>query len=90
MLPDALLVNFQTVTVNAVPDAATGSVRVSANPWPANLALDNNVRLDPGACRRGAGGIVVAMPEGSDRQPHRTRRAATRRAAASSRCRAPS
>lgn len=64
VLPDALLVNFQTVTINAVPDAATDSVRVSANPWPANLSIDNNVRLDPGACKRGAGGIVVAMPEG--------------------------
>ena len=64
VLPDALLVNFQTVTINAVPDTATGSVRVSANPWPANLAIDNNVRLDPGACKRGADGIVVAMPEG--------------------------
>ena len=65
VLPDALLVNFQTVTINAMPDAATGSVRASANPWPANLALDNNIRLDPGACKRGAGGIVVAMPEGA-------------------------
>jgi serine-type D-Ala-D-Ala carboxypeptidase/endopeptidase (penicillin-binding protein 4) len=65
VLPDALLVNFQTITLNAVPDAATGSVRVSANPWPANLAIDNNVRLEPGACKRGAGGIVVAMPEGA-------------------------
>jgi D-alanyl-D-alanine carboxypeptidase len=47
VLPDALLVNFQTVTVSAVPDAATGSVRASVNPWPANLVLDNNIRLDP-------------------------------------------
>jgi D-alanyl-D-alanine carboxypeptidase/D-alanyl-D-alanine-endopeptidase (penicillin-binding protein 4) len=66
VLPDALLVNFQTITLNAVPDAATGSVRVSANPWPANLAIDNNVRLEPGACKRSAGGIVVAMPEGAN------------------------
>jgi D-alanyl-D-alanine carboxypeptidase/D-alanyl-D-alanine-endopeptidase (penicillin-binding protein 4) len=65
VLPDALLVNFQTVTVTAVPDAATNSVRVSANPWPANLSLDNEIRLEPGACRRGATGIRVAMPEGS-------------------------
>ena len=64
VLPDALLVNFQTVTINAVPDAATGTVRVSSNPWPANLTLDSNVRLDPGPCRRGSGGIVVAMPDG--------------------------
>jgi serine-type D-Ala-D-Ala carboxypeptidase/endopeptidase (penicillin-binding protein 4) len=64
VLPDALLVNFQTVTINAVPDAATGSVRVSANPWPANLTIDNNIRLDAGPCKRGAGGIIVAMPDG--------------------------
>ncbi|HET7203180.1 MAG TPA: D-alanyl-D-alanine carboxypeptidase/D-alanyl-D-alanine-endopeptidase [Steroidobacteraceae bacterium] len=65
VLPDALLVNFQTVTINAVPDVATGTVRVSANPWPANLALDSNVRLDPGPCRRGSGGISIGMPEGA-------------------------
>jgi serine-type D-Ala-D-Ala carboxypeptidase/endopeptidase (penicillin-binding protein 4) len=64
VLPDALLVNFQTLTINAVPDAAAGMVRASAHPWPANLAIDNNVRLDPGPCRRGSGGIVIAMPEG--------------------------
>jgi serine-type D-Ala-D-Ala carboxypeptidase/endopeptidase (penicillin-binding protein 4) len=64
VLPDALMVNFQTVTVNVVPDPATGSVRASANPWPANLTLDNSVRLDPGSCRRGAGGLVVGMPDG--------------------------
>jgi serine-type D-Ala-D-Ala carboxypeptidase/endopeptidase (penicillin-binding protein 4) len=63
-LPDALMVNFQTVTFNVVPDAATGSVRASVNPWPANLTLDNTVRLDPGSCRRASGGVVVGMPDG--------------------------
>jgi D-alanyl-D-alanine carboxypeptidase/D-alanyl-D-alanine-endopeptidase (penicillin-binding protein 4) len=65
VLPDALLVNFQTVTVNAVPDSASDTVRVSANPWPANLAIDDRVRLDPGPCRRGAGGIAITMPDGA-------------------------
>ena len=65
VIPDALLVNFQTVTLTAIPDPATRSVRVSANPWPANLSIDNRIRLDPGSCKRGAGGIVVAMPEGA-------------------------
>jgi D-alanyl-D-alanine carboxypeptidase/D-alanyl-D-alanine-endopeptidase (penicillin-binding protein 4) len=64
VLPDALLVNFQTVTISAVPDVATGTVRVSANPWPANLIIDDHVRLDPGPCRRGSGGIMISMPEG--------------------------
>ncbi len=65
VLPDALLVNFQTVTVSAVPDVATDSVRASANPWPANLSIDNAVRLDPGPCRRGADGIQLTMPDGA-------------------------
>lgn len=65
VLPDALLVNFQTVTVSAVPDPASGTVRVSANPWPANLTIDNEIRLDPGSCKRGAAGIRLAMPDGS-------------------------
>jgi D-alanyl-D-alanine carboxypeptidase/D-alanyl-D-alanine-endopeptidase (penicillin-binding protein 4) len=64
VLPNALLVNFQTVNVSVVPDATTGSVRARVNPWPANLSVDNSVRLDSGPCRRGGGGVVVAMPEG--------------------------
>lgn len=64
VLPDALMVNFQTVTVNVVPDPAAGTVRASLNPWPANLVLENTVRLDPGSCRRASGGIAVAMPDG--------------------------
>jgi D-alanyl-D-alanine carboxypeptidase/D-alanyl-D-alanine-endopeptidase (penicillin-binding protein 4) len=64
VLPDALLVNFQTVTITAMPDAATRSLHVSANPSPANLTIDNHVHVDPGACRRGASGIMVSMPEG--------------------------
>jgi D-alanyl-D-alanine carboxypeptidase/D-alanyl-D-alanine-endopeptidase (penicillin-binding protein 4) len=64
VLPDALMVNFQAVRVSVVPDSATGSARASVYPWPANLAVDNAVRLTRGTCRRGAGGVVVAMPDG--------------------------
>lgn len=64
VLPDALMVNFQTVTLNVVPDVATNSARATAHPWPANLKIDNSVRLQRGACRRGSGGVVVAMPDG--------------------------
>ena len=63
VLPDALMVNFQTVNVSVVPDAAAGTARVRVYPWPANLAVDNEVRLQRGACR-GGGGLVVASPEG--------------------------
>jgi serine-type D-Ala-D-Ala carboxypeptidase/endopeptidase (penicillin-binding protein 4) len=64
VLPDALMVNFQTVNVGVVPDAASGSVRVRVNPMPANLVVENSAKLERGACRRGASGVVVAMPEG--------------------------
>lgn len=64
VIPDALMVNFQTVTVSVVPDPATGLARASLNPWPANLQLDNSVRLEPGSCRRASGGIVIGAPDG--------------------------
>jgi len=64
VLPDALMVNFQTVNLSIVPDAAAGTVRARVYPWPANLAVDSSVELYRGACRRGSGGVVVAMPEG--------------------------
>jgi len=64
VLPDALMVNFQTVNVNVVPDSAAGTARVRVYPWPANLAVDNEVRLLRGTCRGVAGGLVVAAPEG--------------------------
>jgi D-alanyl-D-alanine carboxypeptidase/D-alanyl-D-alanine-endopeptidase (penicillin-binding protein 4) len=64
VLPDALMVNFQTVTLGVIPDPATGSARATVYPWPANLSVDNSVRLLRGSCGRGSGGIVVAMPDG--------------------------
>jgi len=64
VLPDALMVNFQTVNVTVVPDAAAGAVRARVNPWPANLTVENSVQLERGPCRRGAGGVVVSMPQG--------------------------
>jgi D-alanyl-D-alanine carboxypeptidase/D-alanyl-D-alanine-endopeptidase (penicillin-binding protein 4) len=63
VLPDALMVNFQTVNVGIAPDALAGTVRVRLYPWPANMVVDNEVRLDRGECR-GAGGVVIASPEG--------------------------
>ena len=64
VLPDALMVNLQTVNVSVVPDAASGAVRARVNPWPANMVVENSVRLERGPCRRGSGGVVVAMPDG--------------------------
>lgn len=64
VLPDALLVNFQTVTLNIVPDPARGSVLVAAQPRPANLEIETSTRLQPGRCRSRSGGLVIALPDG--------------------------
>lgn len=64
VLPDALMVNFQTVTFSILPDLAKNSVRAMAYPMPANLVIDNDVGLVPGSCRRRPGGVVVSMPDG--------------------------
>ena len=64
VLPDALLVNFQTVDFSLVPDVAADTLRANLNPAPANLAIDNTVRLDRSACRRGAGGVSITTPDG--------------------------
>ena len=64
VLPDALLVNFQTATFSLVPDLAAGMAKVSVNPAPANLIVENSVRLLQSGCRRGAGGVSIAMPDG--------------------------
>ena len=64
VLPDALLVNFQTVDFSLVPDVAADTLRANLNPAPANLAIDNSVRLDRSACRLGAGGVSITTPDG--------------------------
>jgi len=88
VLPDALMVNFQTVNVTVVPDAAAGAVRARVHPWPANLTVENSVQLERGPCRRGAAGVVVSMPEGPRRKPLERRRTFTRRVADRRRSRA--
>lgn len=64
VLPDALLVNFQTVSLSLVPDPDGGAARVSAYPWPSNLTIDNNVKVQRGACKRVSGGVAIATPDG--------------------------
>jgi D-alanyl-D-alanine carboxypeptidase/D-alanyl-D-alanine-endopeptidase (penicillin-binding protein 4) len=64
VLPDALLVNFQTVSFNLVPDLANGMLRAYLNPAPANFIVENSVRLRRSGCRKSAGGISITMPDG--------------------------
>jgi serine-type D-Ala-D-Ala carboxypeptidase/endopeptidase (penicillin-binding protein 4) len=51
VMPSALLVNFQTVSLRFLPDAAAGRLHIAADPHPPRLTVDNRVRLTAGGCR---------------------------------------
>lgn len=53
VLPAALLVNFQAVNFRFIPDLVENRLRIFAEPWPAQLALENNMRLTRERCRGG-------------------------------------
>ena len=59
--PRALLVNFQTVNFRFQPDAETRQLRIVADPQPAQLTIDNRVRLARGPCRGGARGLGMQV-----------------------------
>jgi D-alanyl-D-alanine carboxypeptidase/D-alanyl-D-alanine-endopeptidase (penicillin-binding protein 4) len=49
-VPDALMVNFQSIEFNLVPDGGHKRVNVSAEPAPVNLVVDNRIRYTEGPC----------------------------------------
>jgi D-alanyl-D-alanine carboxypeptidase/D-alanyl-D-alanine-endopeptidase (penicillin-binding protein 4) len=55
--PNALLVNFKAVRFQFLPDLRTGGVRISADPSPSNLELQNRLKLVDGACRGYQAGV---------------------------------
>jgi serine-type D-Ala-D-Ala carboxypeptidase/endopeptidase (penicillin-binding protein 4) len=60
--PDALMVNFQSVEFTLLPDAATRSVRIVANPAPVNLAIENHVGFASGRCGGAAARVNFEVP----------------------------
>jgi D-alanyl-D-alanine carboxypeptidase/D-alanyl-D-alanine-endopeptidase (penicillin-binding protein 4) len=48
--PDALLLNFKALRLTLVPDTAAKSVRVMAEPEPANLDITNLIKLGNNGC----------------------------------------
>jgi len=50
VLPDALLVNFQSVQVYLLPDKPRQTVRVVSEPMPANLTIENRLKSNKGSC----------------------------------------
>ena len=65
VLPDALMVNFQSIEFRLAANADTQRVDVIALPAPANLAIENRIRFSAGRCRAGAGRVdfQVASPQ---------------------------
>jgi D-alanyl-D-alanine carboxypeptidase/D-alanyl-D-alanine-endopeptidase (penicillin-binding protein 4) len=57
VVPDALMVNFQSIEFRLLPDAGARRVDVIASPTPVNLAIENHVRFAPGRCGGAAGRV---------------------------------
>lgn len=61
--PHALLVNFQAVNFRFLPQPGAQGVRIVADPQPAQLVIDNRVRLTQGPCRGGARGLDMRVAQ---------------------------
>jgi D-alanyl-D-alanine carboxypeptidase/D-alanyl-D-alanine-endopeptidase (penicillin-binding protein 4) len=57
VVPDALMVNFQSIEFRVLPDARAGRIDVIASPTPVNLSIENHVRFAPGRCGGTAGRV---------------------------------
>jgi serine-type D-Ala-D-Ala carboxypeptidase/endopeptidase (penicillin-binding protein 4) len=50
VLPDALMVNFQSIEFHLTPEPALRKVVITTDPAPVNLIIDNQVRYTSGRC----------------------------------------
>jgi serine-type D-Ala-D-Ala carboxypeptidase/endopeptidase (penicillin-binding protein 4) len=57
VVPDALMVNFQSVEFRVLPNEYARRVDVIASPAPVNLAIENHVRFAAGRCAGAAGRV---------------------------------
>jgi D-alanyl-D-alanine carboxypeptidase/D-alanyl-D-alanine-endopeptidase (penicillin-binding protein 4) len=65
VLPDALMVNFQSIDFRLAADEETRRVDVIASPAPVNLEIENHIRYVAGRCTGSAGRVdfKVASPQ---------------------------
>ncbi len=65
VLPDALMVNFQSIDFHLAANADTHRVEISASPEPVNLQIENRIRYAPGRCNGSAARVdfKVASPQ---------------------------
>jgi D-alanyl-D-alanine carboxypeptidase/D-alanyl-D-alanine-endopeptidase (penicillin-binding protein 4) len=62
VLPDAMMVNFQSVEFRVVPNPAQHRVDIVATPAPANLVIENHIALASGRCTASAGRVDFQVP----------------------------
>jgi D-alanyl-D-alanine carboxypeptidase/D-alanyl-D-alanine-endopeptidase (penicillin-binding protein 4) len=62
VLPDAMMVNFQSVEFRVVPNADLHRVDIVATPAPVNLVIENNVALASGRCSGAAARVDFEVP----------------------------
>jgi serine-type D-Ala-D-Ala carboxypeptidase/endopeptidase (penicillin-binding protein 4) len=62
VVPDALMVNFQTVQFRLVPNSQTHSVDVETDPAPPNLSIENRIRYASGRCSGAARRVDFDVP----------------------------
>ncbi|MGE5240015.1 MAG: D-alanyl-D-alanine carboxypeptidase/D-alanyl-D-alanine-endopeptidase [Bacteroidota bacterium] len=69
VLPNALLVNFQAVSFRFLPRPQANRVEIVADPMPANLEIENRVRLTQNACNGWGShlGLKVLQRDGQTR-----------------------
>jgi len=53
-LPDALMVNFQSIDFRVAPNQSQHRVDIIATPAPVNLVIENRIELAPGRCTAAA------------------------------------
>lgn len=61
--PDAFLVNFKAISFEFRPDPVGGQVSIVADPQPANLRIQNQMRLIEGGCRGFQNGVNFAVAD---------------------------
>jgi D-alanyl-D-alanine carboxypeptidase/D-alanyl-D-alanine-endopeptidase (penicillin-binding protein 4) len=62
VIPDALMVNFQTSRFTLSANAQRGRPQVSVNPLPANLTIKNQLRAGSGRCQGYNRGVTFDTP----------------------------
>ena len=84
VLPDALMVNFQSIEFRVAANADARQVDIVATPTPANLTIENHVRFAAGRCSESTGRVDFKV-ESADHvvfsgalSPHCTERSVSR------------